>query len=69
MAEGRLVPNIKDNDWPSVRQALKTIAGSTGLGPGSTPSFGSVSLDNLIKNRILFGDSTKTVSSISNLTV
>jgi len=52
---------------PSVRQAIMQLA-SVVFGPESNPEFGSVTLNSLTADRLLYGDSDKALASVADLT-
>lgn len=58
-----LTSNIKDGDWPSVRQAIAKL-GSIKLGPTSIPTYANITLTNLTTNSLIYPDSNKLLTSL-----
>lgn len=61
MGTQKLVFNIKDNDWVSVRQAIAKLASK--LGPVSEPTFAGLTLDDLTASRLIATNASKVLES------
>jgi len=62
-----LARSITDKDWVGVRQAIARI-GSLEFGPDTTPEFSSVKLTGLTASRLVNTDSSKVLTSVTDLT-
>ena len=61
MGTQKLVFNIKDNNWVSVRQAIAKLASK--LGPVSEPTFAGLTLDDLTASRLIATNASKVLES------
>ena len=61
------INSIKDNDWPSIRSAIQQLS-KNALGPDASPQFTGLTLSELTGNRILYGDASGKLTSVSDFT-